>query len=379
MVLSPVIVHYSVGVTDAHNTPERILYEKRRMSDPLSRSGPSRRNLMRLAAVGGAAAGLSAVTLSTAIAETSSQFPADFAYPEPAGPSLALWGSSSFDDARVTEGVPVGFDARIDRLLNSYLGVPILKFGRGGETSTNIATRRGVEELTTYLQFSDDILPAEGTDTVKLLSKNIEWNHNTYVPGFVQGIPCVLDAADQESGFYTFTRTVTGQNRYAPAETGASDFVSYQSVLSKSSHHVIQVGRNNLQEQDLIRKNTEQCFAMSPQKTLVLGHFRYKSDGPDSERTKNVLAYNAWAKTTYGDNFIDPEEWIVENTKQTWLRYGDLMGSGVWDKKDDQADGEEGKIPRSLYASDGVHFNGWGYLALARLIEAKVNELGWFA
>ena len=27
---------------------------------------------------------------------------------------------------------------------------------------------------------------------------------------------------------------------------------------------------------------------------------------------------------------------------------------------------------------DGIHLNGWGYLALSRMLEAKINELGWF-
>lgn len=93
------------------------------MPEPHPLTGTSRRSLMRMAAVG-SAAGLSAIAVASAQAESASLFPADFSYPEVTGPSLALWGSSSFDDARVTENVPSGLDARLDVRLNAYLGYP---------------------------------------------------------------------------------------------------------------------------------------------------------------------------------------------------------------------------------------------------------------
>lgn len=349
------------------------------MPEPHPLTGTSRRSLMRMAAVGSAAAGLSAIAVTSAQAESASLFPADFSYPEVTGPSLALWGSSSFDDARVTENVPSGLDARLDVRLNAYLGVPVLKFGRGGESSTNIAARRGVAGYETVLGFSKDIIPASSEPiTVKLTNPKIAWNNATYFPGFIQDIPGVISSLGNSEGYYTFTRSQEGKARYAPHETGAADFVSQQYLVSKSSHHVIQIGRNNLNLQDLIRKNTQQCFDMAPKKSLVMGHFRYKDDASDSDRAKQVISYNAWAAKTFGDKFIDPEKWIIENTQQTWLRYGDLSGSGVWDKKTDAEDAKNGKIPRTLYASDGIHLNGWGYLALSRMLEAKINELGWF-
>ncbi|MFW0184552.1 hypothetical protein ACN083_03480 [Rothia sp. CCM 9418] len=345
----------------------------------------SRRGLFRMGALGGAVAGATVLTArSVAPAQatpTAHNFPEKFIYPAIAGPSLALWGSSSIEGARATEGVVAGYDVRLSTLLTRYLQVPVLNFGQGSETSTNILARRGAPQFTMTLKFPEDLIPAEGSVTVQQTeSTAVEWNDASYYPGYIQDIPGTLQAIKGAPGSYTFTRTIAGEPRYAPATVAkASVFSSYQQMISYSSHHLVQIGRNNITELDRIKEHTQLAVDMAPERTIILGHFAVDGDGPDSGRAKAVRAYNEWGRQTYGNAFINPQEYLREVTQQPWLRYGDLNGSGVWNSKEDADDYQQGRLPRSLYATDGIHLNGWGYLALARQIQAVVTELKWFS
>lgn len=347
------------------------------MSEAVSSSQTSRRTVIRTAALTGIAASISYASTQSLAVENNSMFPDIFHYPDLEGPSLALWGSSTFEGARATEGVPSGFDAKIATLLTQYVGLPILNFGRGGETSTSISARRGVKKYTYAPVLPDDMLPSSGSISVALERGNsIKWDSTAYIPGFIQDIPVVLKANGTE-GSYSLTRLVEGKKRYCPTGTGANFIASYQEMLARSSHHVIQIGRNNIQDTERIKEDTVSCFELAPQRSAVMGHFPRKDEAQDSTGYKDTIAYNDWAKDTYKKLYIDVMYWLREVSQQSWLRYGDLAGSGVWNSEEDRKDYDEGKVPRSLYASDGLHLNGWGYIVLARAIENKVRELGW--
>lgn len=343
----------------------------------------SRRNLMRFAALTGAAS--AATLISTASSSSpahasdasSNIFPPELTYPTINGPSLALWGSSSFEGAQADQGVPAGFNATIEALLHTYLEAPVLNFGRGGETSTQINARRGTPESMYKLVFPQDTIPASGSVEVTLASdSNVAWGGSTLAAGYVGGVPGVLVSASQNT--FIFTRQVDGEAIYAPATTPASWFHSYQEMISRSSYHIIQIGRNNMNETEQIRKDTEHAFALAPKRTLVMGHFRSRSDSKDSDRAKQVNGYNAWAAEKYGELFVNPETFLRETTQESWLRYGALSGSGVWSSDTDRKAYHEGKIPPSLFSADGLHLNGWGYIALAQMLYYKVTGLGWF-
>lgn len=344
----------------------------------------SRRGLMRFAALTGVAgvataAGTAAINPTAHAADaTASVFPSDFSYPTVTGPSLALWGSSSFEGAQAEQGVPAGFNASMEALLSSYLSAPVLEFGRGGETSTMIAARRGVPNNIYKLSFPNDRIPASGTVNITLSDATyVAWGVSAYVPGYVGGVAGVLKAGTTE-GTYTFTRVVPGEEIYAPANTEAAWFYSYQEMISRSSYHVLQIGRNNISDYDRITQDTQHCFDVAPERTIVMGHFASKGDALDSDRVKKVKAYNEWAASTYGAKFMNPETYLRETTQESWLRYGALAGSGVWSSDEDRKAYDAGQIPPSLYSSDGLHLNGWGYAALSQMIYYKVTELGWF-
>lgn len=352
------------------------------MSEVQASSATSRRNIFRATALASLAGGIAYAGSRTAqshAVENNSIFPDNFSYPDLTGPSLALWGSSSFEGARATEGVPAGFDARVSTLLSQYLGLPVLNFGRGGEYSVNIAARRGVSEHTYIPVLPQDILPESGSLTLSLQTdRPVTWNQAVYAPGFIQDIPVVLEAG-AEKDTWVLTRMTQGASRYAPAGTGANAMQSYQEMISRASYHVLQIGRNNLAETDRVKTDTQLCFDKAPERSLVIGHFPYGNQNSDHTTFKAALAYNEWASATYGNRFIDTMGWMRDVSQQSWLRYGDLAGSGIWNSKEDQKDYEEGKVPRTLYASDKIHLNGWGYMVMARAIEAKVRELGWVA
>ncbi|WP_237204495.1 hypothetical protein [Rothia nasimurium] len=344
----------------------------------------SRRGLMRFAALTGVAgvataAGTAAINATAHAADaTASVFPSDFSYPTVTGPSLALWGSSSFDGAHADQGVPAGFDASPRALLSSYLSAPVLEFGRGGDTSSLITARRGTSHYRCHLIFPNDKIPASGQVNVTLAGESLmSWGSSLQLPCYVGAVPGVLSAGASE-GQYVFTRAVAGDEIYAPPINGATVVQSYQEMISRTSYHVIQIGRNNLNQPQQIKDDTQRAYDMAPERTIVLGHFRGQHDGNDSTMAKQVNDYNAWAAQTYGVRFMNPETYLRETTQESWLRYGALAGSGVWSSDDDRKAYDEGKIPATLYAADGFHLNGWGYVALSQMIYYKVTELGWF-
>lgn len=346
------------------------------MSEAQPSSLTNRRNVIRSAALMGLAGTITFAGTQVQATENNTVFPDDFSYPDITGPSLTLWGSSSFEGYRATEGVPSGFDARISTLLSQYVNQPVLNFGRGGETSTTISARRGVQKYIYAPVFPNDTLPASGAVEVSLESGNqIGWDESTYTPGFVQDIPVTLKATTL--GKYTLTRLADGKPRYAPKGTGANFMYSYQEMLARSSRHILQVGRNNINQIDQIQADTKACFDLAPHRSIVVGHYAKQDDAKDSKAYKNFTTYNDWARSTYGDLFVDTVYWLREVSQQSWLRYGDLAGSGVWNSDDDRKDYDEGKIPRSFYASDGLHLNGWGYIVVARAIEERVRAIGW--
>ncbi len=336
---------------------------------------PSRRSLMFGALATGV--GMAAATTTVATATEAAVETPSFKYPSPRGFSLALWGSSTIENAHVTQGVPAGLDAKLETSLKTLLGIDIFNFGRGGETSSNILARRGVGDARYRLAFPDNKIPASGTVKVTLDSSTTStWNQNTIFPGYVQDIPGTLTAIKESEGAYYFTRSVDGEERYAPAGA-ASEFYSRQEMMSRASNHIIQIGRNNLNQLDQLKKDTKAAFDMAPKTTLVMGHFPAGKQAKDSENLKQVSAYNAWAAETYGDRFLDTMDWLREKSQESWLRYGDLQGSDVWNSPDDRKDYEDGNVPRSLYADDFFHLNGWGYLVLAQMMAARVSYLGW--
>lgn len=339
-----------------------------------------RRDVLRVAFAGAATFGVGALTTASSANPTALQpFPQEFSYPLPDGPSLALWGSSSIEGAHCHDGVPPFWHTRLDQQLQNSLGIPVYNFGRGGETSSNIAARRGVAQNLTSLIFEYEEIPASGSAIVKLDKKcGNDWNKYTRFPGYVQTIPAVLSATGQKPGYYSFSRMDEGTTQSAPRQSNLAEFHSYQAMISQSSHHLIQVGRNNLLELERIVADTQACFEMAPDKSIVMGHFEALHDAPSSPRSCAVRKYNAWGLKTFGERFMNPQEWIRENSRQSWLSEHDLAGSSLWQRSTDQKDFDLSKIPGSLYANDGFHLNGWGYLALGRMIEQKITDLAWF-
>lgn len=346
---------------------------------------PARRDLVRFAALTGVATVATAATgtfvgqqTAQAADASSTVFPAEYTYPTVSGPSLAIWGSSSLEGAYAEQGVPAGLKATLPALLSSYLSVPVLGFGRGGDTSSMIAARRGVGLSRYKLVFPNDKIPASGSVEVALATDaDVEWGSSTRVPGYVGGAPGVLTAGTTQ-GSLIFTRTVPGEEIYAPSDTSAAHLYSYQEMISRACYHVIQIGRNNLDEITRIQEDTQRAFDMAPTRTIVLGHFRAKGDLPTSEQARQVDTYNAWAAKTFGDKFMNPETFLRETTQENWLRYGALAGSGAWSSDKDRKAYDEGKIPPTFYATDGFHLNGWGYIAIAQQIYYRVTNLGWF-
>ncbi|MFW0112493.1 hypothetical protein [Rothia sp. P5766] len=345
----------------------------------------SRRDLVRFATLTGvatvataAAGGLAGQQAAQAADASSTVFPAEYIYPTVSGPSLAIWGSSSVEGAYADQGVPAGVKATLPELLSSYLSVPVLGFGRGGDTSSLITARRGVSANRYKLVFPDDMIPASGTVPVTLASDaNVSWGSSTQVPGYVGDVPGLLLAGETENSLF-FTRTVPGEEIYAPSDTAAAWLYSYQEMISRACYHVLQIGRNNLAETSRIQEDTQRAFDMAPTRSIVLGHFRAQKDSNTSDRAKQVETYNTWAAKTFGDRFMNPETFLRETTQESWLRYGALAGSGVWSSDKDRAAYKEGKIPPSFYATDGFHLNGWGYVAIAQQIYYRVTQLGWF-
>lgn len=337
---------------------------------------PSRRKLM----AGALAAGVATTAVSSRSAQASESpnlASFKFQYPVPTGPSVALWGSSSIENVNANDAMVAGVDARLETTINALLGLEVFNFGRGGETSYNVATRRGVPDFRLRLIFPDNTIPAKGSVWVKIDdSTKAQWNAYSVFPGIVQDVFGVVSSDKKHPNQFLFTRLEEGKPRYAPAGQ-ASDFYSHQERISRASIHVLQLGRNNLQETELLKEHTKAAFALAPERSIVMGHFPGAKQAANSEQLKQVLAYNNWAATHFGDRYLDIMGWLRDKTQEPWLRYGSLSTSGVWNSPDDQKDYETGNVPRSLYAKDFFHLNGWGYVVVGHMIAQKIQQLGW--
>lgn len=249
-----------------------------------------------------------------------------------------------------------------------------------------IAARMGAYKI---YPTEDVIIPKSGSVTFKITSSNGDiallskkyggWN------------PCTLGGIDGKITDYkvsgttnpkdlisiTFTRDEDGEETYITTETE----LIVEAQREKADWNIIFVGTNGGWDSD---NKTYSEYVNSGSKGEELAnlindmidntHFREKciviglAVGNNAEKYENV---NATLKKEFGNNFIDIKAYFTDEEK--------LTNANVVLTEQDIQDIEDGYIPRSLKKNNvltDLHFNEKGYELLAKLVQEKLNELG---
>lgn len=294
---------------------------------------------------------------------------------------IICWGDSlTFGDG--ADHLTTSYPAK----LAEFTGANVKNMGVGGESAMTIAARMGAYKI---YPTEDVIIPKSGSVTFKITSSNGDiallskkyggWN------------PCTLGGIDGKITDYkvsgttnpkdlisiTFTRDEDGEETYITTETE----LIVEAQREKADWNIIFVGTNGGWDND---NKTYSEYVNSGSKGEELAnlindmidntHFREKciviglAVGNNAEKYENV---NATLKKEFGNNFIDIKAYFTDEEK--------LTNANVVLTEQDIQDIEDGYIPRSLKKNNvltDLHFNEKGYELLAKLVQEKLNELG---
>lgn len=248
--------------------------------------------------------------------------------------------------------------------------------GIGGQTSTQIAGRVG--SYVSRVSVTGDQIPASGgvtltSLTIKVLSTPAnDSGGTTSISGWLGGVygtlSCVHATTGDADDVYTFTRSAAGTAVYlAPGSAFVPDPIGHDfDVL------VVFLGRNNLAEPDIIKRDIARCVAL--QKTVekrflvitppnggTLTPGNSTNEGTGSQTLANIKAIEEWAVQEYGDRVLlsRPFSWQFNN--------------GSADDLDDVA---KETVPRSLRI-DGVHWTTAFHAHVAAWVQNELNRRNW--
>ncbi len=271
-------------------------------------------------------------------------------------PGVAVWGSSSAQRL-VSQGA-----------LQSVLGIPVYSQGIGGEEIQHSAAKANAVPV--LVQPVGGSIPASGSVAVTIANSFPVYSTVT-IDGTLAGIAGTLAYTATPTPGYTFTRTTSGS---AVAVAAPAPFLSSVGVTRRDNAALLWVGKNNLgtlsaEEEkrvvDYTAKHWKQVGAFAKRR-LVLGHFCNQNWAAD--RVAQTARVNEVYRQTYGDKYLDVGAYITGS--KVWT------DTGITPTSADLAAQANGVMPPSL-ADDDAHLSYTGYNAVAKLVGAKLLELGW--
>lgn len=269
--------------------------------------------------------------------------------------TFALWGSST----------PAGLAGPRGSLLSAR-GKAMHPLGVGGDRWEHTAARLGSDNE--LLTFPANTVSASGASSVTM---NLPASFQA-MPGFVvsttgERIRGTLSAA-------SFTRETSGSTATVSADT---PFYADAARARRNDVFIINTGKNNLSaggvsadpatiESAVLRMVTHQ--AALGKRVLVLGQFINTGTTSDAIIRGRTHASDAMIQAALGDAFLDTHAWLTG--PQVWA------DTSLVPTSEDLAEQALGNKPPSVSADSG-HLNAVGLDAYARLILAKLDELGW--
>ena len=266
---------------------------------------------------------------------------------------LTVWGSSSA--LQMTEWALKG--------LGDQMGVTVVNEAKGGEDSSQIAARLGA--IPARITVPDNTIPASGS--VVVTSSNMRTRRFLKpFTGWLCGVHGEISSDDSE---ITFTRTAPGDPVPCPPD---SVFIPEAGSREASSMTILWMGKNDTpgeEEKTITRVDACAEYASGPQdRVLVLGHFVNYETSP--EQVKKVLDLNATHKATYGDRYLDFQDWLMSD--QVW------EDTDITPTDEDRQAQAAGQLAPSLQ-KDAGHMSWYVHQAGARRVHKKLAELGWVA
>lgn len=191
--------------------------------------------------------------------------------------------------------------------------------------------------------------------------------------GVLAGVPGTLTRSPT-ADTWTFARTTAGSA--TPVAAGAT-FHATRDDAHTDKVAVIWVGRNNIatSASPIVQSDIAAMVArMSPsiKRYLVMGVCPSLAETTGSQGHTNILALNSALATTYGDRYVD---------LRTLLMASGLSLNRITPTSQDSTAISNGTIPPSLLAdpfgADNLHFNRYGYAAVAKFVVDRMAALGW--
>ena len=283
-------------------------------------------------------------------------------HPATEAPALTLWGSSSMSSEGGAEATAV--PVRIhEHLALAAAPAAVHPFGVGATRSPHTLLQRGLD--TPVLRLDGDPEPGTGRVAVSL-EGGLRPSGPLRVPGRVDGVDGVLDGS---SGDWSFIPSE------ATARIAEGRFTSSLAEIAEGSRQVLWMGKNNIRDVDGVLEDTARMVgAAEDGDTLVLGHWCTEHDPLGSETGTAVAAVNTACAEAYGDRFLDVQQLL---TGEEGLASTPIAPLGLLDQGTTQDALDRAVVPPLLVATDGIHLNGWGNLALSWALVRRMQELRW--
>ncbi|MGO2537391.1 MAG: hypothetical protein ACTIB2_05325 [Brachybacterium tyrofermentans] len=304
--------------------------------------------------------------------------------PEPDSRPMTLWGSSSMSSEGGAEATPL--PVRIhEHLALSASPTPVRPFGVGATRSAHTLLLRGLD--TPRLNAVGDSAAgstvgseADSTSAPARLEVTLDSglapSGPIQVPGTVGGLAGTLDGS---SGTWYFTPddpVGIGADDLSTAVSGGV-FTSSLAEVGASARQVLWMGKNNILDTSGVLRDVQRMWdaAETPEAdSLVLGHWCTEHDPHGSATGDAVAAVNAEQARRYGDHFLDLQQLL---TSEEGLHCSPLAPLQLLAQGATQDALDRGVVPPLLIASDGIHLNGWGNLAVSWAIVRRMRELQW--
>lgn len=295
-------------------------------------------------------------------------------YPRPLSTDFSKasgWGSSTM--SRLGEDIQAMFAKRNTTYHHTAGAV-------GGFQISHIAAAVGVRPLLAKA-FT---IPA-GTTPVTITPTNLTEGNNTAVAvawtGTFAGVPGLIQSY-QNSSVWTFTRNTAGVAKEVPEGT---PYIPARSAEYQAGVTILNPGKNTLSALsaewtvEKVIELTEQMydyFAGAGRQVLVLGHFVDTGKPANSITRGPIQQFNSHMKARYGGRFVDISAYLTGS--QVWTDTGitptaiDIAEQALGNKPPSLS-GDSGGVP----GADVQHLSQAADLAVTRLIEAKLEDLGW--
>lgn len=249
-------------------------------------------------------------------------------------------------------------------------GLPVAKRGNPGERAKEISMRQGSTALTVSADLS---VPASGATAAFAMNTSLIFTNPNGVNGTPDGLAMsgtlggVRGTLTATGGMFTFTRASAGDAATVPAGTPWMD--EWESVR-RDFNQVIWVGRNNVTTTpaDVATYVAKMVAHQTAGDYLVLSVTNATSEPSGSANHTIIMGINAALASAYGARYFDIRGWLITNG---------LTAAGLSPTSDDTTAIAEDRVPPSLLAVDGLHFNADGYKAIAVAVAAKITEKGW--